>query len=98
MPLEIADFPAYVQVAFFIYDFLDDVWAGMSGTYLGKNWGSVEFLFDLYNVEDQKEMLYIMKLYEGINVKHRHEKAEQEEKKRKRASSGAKNYTHNVKG
>ncbi len=100
MPLELADFPAYVQVAFFIYDFLDDVWAGMSGTYLGKNWGSVEYLFNLYEVEDQKQILYIMKLYENINVGYRHQKAKEEEEKQKRqkASGGEKNFTHNVKG
>lgn len=102
MPLETSDFPYEVQVAFFIFSMLSDNWDGMSGSYMGKHWAGIDHLFDVYTVEDRKTILYIMKIYEGIIVSHKAEKAEQkrkaEERKRKAASGGGKSYAHNVKG
>lgn len=99
MPLESADFPVEVQVAFFIFDFLEDVWDGMSGTYLGKRWANIEYLFNLYDIQEPKVIIQIMKMYERIIIEH---KAEEANKKRKaeerRSSGGGKQYTHNVKG
>lgn len=99
MPLDSADFPVEVQVAFFIFSFLEDVWDGMSGSYLGKRWSNVEYLFKLYNVQEPKTILQIMKMYEQVIVEHKAEEANKKRKaeERKSASSG-KNFTHNVKG
>ena len=63
MPLEVSDLPSEVQVAFFIFAFLEDNWEGMSGTYLGKHWNNLEYLFNLYEIEEQKTILTIMKIY-----------------------------------
>lgn len=99
MPLESADFPVEVQVAFFVFGFLEDRWDGMSGSYLGKNWNNIQYLFNLYEIHEPKLTLEIMKIYESVIVQY---KAEESEKKRKaeerKSSSGGKNYTHNVKG
>ena len=99
MPLDPSDFPVEVQVAFFIFSFLEDNWEGMSGSYLGKKWHNVEYLFSLYEVEEPKTVLYVMKLYEGIIVDYKAEKAERKRKaEERRSAGGGKNYTHNVKG
>ena len=99
MPLESADFPVEVQVAFFIYGFLEDNWDGMTGTYLGKNWGTVQYFFNLYDIDEPKVILNFMKMYETIIVEYRAEEADKKRKREERLSSGgAKNYTHNVKG
>lgn len=99
MPLEISDLPSEVQVAFFIFGFLEDNWEGMSGTYLGKRWNNLQYLFNLYEVEEQKTILTIMKMYEGIIIEYREKKAEEKRKAEKRKSAGGgKKYTHNVKG
>ena len=99
MPLETSDFPFEVQVAFFIFGFLEDNWEGMSGTYLGKRWNNIEYLFNLYEIEDPKSCLYIMKLWESILIEHKANKAEQKRKADQRKSAGGgKNFTHNVKG
>lgn len=99
MPLDTSDFPDEVQVAFFIFTLLEDNWDGMSGTYLGKHWSSLEYFFDLHKVEEKVVTLRIMKMYESMLINHRAEKAEQkrkaEERKRK-SSGGGKNYTHNI--
>ena len=99
MPLEPSDFPEEVQVAFFMFSLLPDHWEGMSGTYMGKYWDGINYFFKLYQVENPKEILYFMKLYERELVLY---KADQAEKKRKaeerKAKGGGKNYTHNVSG
>jgi len=93
------DFPSEIQVAFFMYDLLSDVWEGMSGTYMGKDWSHCTQLFELWEVEDPKITMYFMKVYERIVIQKRAEEAEQQRKRNERKKGGdGKNYTHNVKG
>jgi len=99
MPLELSDFPEEVQVAFFMFSLLPDHWEGMSGTYMGKYWDGLDYFFKVYEVENQKVILYLMKLYENILVSHRAEQSEQKRKaEERRAKSGGKTYAHNIKG
>ncbi len=71
----------------------------MSGSYLGKKWDNIEYLFSLYDVHEPKTVLYIMKIYEGIIVDYKADKAERKRKaEERRSAGGGKNYTHNVKG
>jgi len=100
MPLTEQDFPVEVQVAFFMFNLLSDVWDGMSGSYRGKDWSSCGFIFDTYEIEDVKTSLYFMKMYERIILNYRAEQAERrrKEEERKAKSGGNKNFTHNVKG
>ena len=99
MPLDPSDFPEEVQVAFFMFSLLPDHWEGMSGTYMGKYWDGIDYFFKLYEVDDVKTIIYIMKMYEAKIVNYRAEKAEAKRKQEQRKSkSGGKNYTHNVKG
>ena len=99
MPLEASDFPEEVQVAFFMFSLLPDHWEGMSGTYMGKYWDGIDYFFKLYEVQDVKSIIYIMKMYETKLVNYRSEKNEKRRKAEERkAKSGGKNYTHNVKG
>ena len=101
MPLETSDFPEEVQVAFFIYSFLSDRWDGMSGSYLGKDWTIIDYLFKLHSVDNKKEILYFMKLYESIIVNHRAEEADKKrkaEERKAKSAGGGKNYTRNVRG
>lgn len=100
MPLTQSDFPAEVQVAFFMYNLLSDVWDGMSGMYMGKDWSSADFIFKTYEIENPKEILYFMKLYERETISQRAEEAERNRKEQERKSkqNSGKQYTHNVKG
>ena len=99
MPLNPSDFPEEVQVAFFMFSLLPEHWEGMSGTYMGKYWDGIEYFFKLYEVDDRKTILYIMKIYESKLVNYRAEQADLKRKNEARkAKSGGKNYTHNVKG
>lgn len=101
MPLKPSDFPAEVQVAFFVFDMLSDVWEGMSGTYMGKDWSGAELIFSIYEIEDRRIILYLAKMYERAVVLSRMQEAEQKrkaEERKQKASSGGKKYTHNVTG
>ena len=82
-----------------MFSLLPDHWEGMSGTYMGKYWDGIDYFFKLYEVDDVKTIIYIMKMYEAKIVNYRAEKAEAKRKQEQRKSkSGGKNYTHNVKG
>lgn len=100
MPLDASDFPEEVQVAFFIFSMLSDVWDGMSGSYMGKNWTDAEFIFKVHEIENTKTVLYFAKMYERLVMNYRAEEAEKQRKaqERKAKAGGGKNYTHNVKG
>lgn len=98
MPLEPSSFPEEVQMAFFMHGYISDRWDGMNGVYLGKNWIEAEYLFKIYGIQEPREILYFMKIYDGLIAEKRFEAAERERKKAERKSDAGKNYTHNVKG
>jgi len=91
-----------LQVAFFMYGLLSDVWEGMSGTFMGKDWAHCDQLFKLWDVDDPRIIMYFMKLLEREWMEHRAEEAERkrksDERKNKQQSGGGKNYTHNIQG
>ena len=104
MPLELSDFPEEVQVAFFMLSLLSDRWDGASGSYLGKDWGPIEYIFRLYEIEDKKTLFHFMKLIESYTMMEKAKQVERERKAQERRSktaarpAGGKKYTHNVKG
>jgi len=102
MPLTTGDFPPEVQVAFFIYNYLSDRWEGMSGSYLGKDWSNIQFLFDLHQVDNPREIYFFAKLIEAEAVSFYSEEAEKkrkaEERKAKNSAGPGKSFTHNVQG
>lgn len=61
MPIDDRDFPYEVQLAFFIHSLMPDRWEGMSGSYLGKDWGSLGALYDIHNIEDKRTVTFFLK-------------------------------------
>jgi hypothetical protein len=66
IPVELSDFPTEVQEMFNIYYLMSDIWDGMSGTYQGKNTSIVFDLFDLYKIDKEDRLVYLM-LISGID-------------------------------
>lgn len=95
MPMDLAELPYEVQLAFFVYSYLPDRWEGMTGSYMGKDWSSIDSLLNIYEVEDKGFTVTLCKHLERFNIEKAHEEAE---RRRKRESSKGKNFTHNVKG
>ena len=61
MPIDDKDFPYEVQLAFFIHSLMPDRWEGMSGSYLGKDWGALGALYDIHNIEDKRTVTFFLK-------------------------------------
>jgi hypothetical protein len=100
MPLDPSDFPEEVQVAFFISSLLSDRWDGGTGTYLGKDYSNIQYLFELYKIDNPTTILFFIRMYDNevgfsrMDEKDRQQKAHE----RKQNTGGNKNFTHNVKG
>ena len=88
MPLAEEAYPYELQIVLLLYSLLPDRWEGMSGVYLGKDWNSLETLFKIYQIKDQKEILYFMKTHEIFSI-------EAAEDQRKIAERSAKNKAKN---
>ena len=97
MPPTLEEFPYEVQVAFFIYGLLPDIWGGMSGSYQGKDWAPLESLYNIYEIEDRKTTTYFIAEIQRIYTKDINNKLEQERKAQERKSkAGGKKYAHKV--
>jgi hypothetical protein len=71
IPVELSDFPFEIQEVFNIYYLLTDVWDGMSGTYQGKNTSIVFSLFELYKIDKEDQLVYLMYIRGIDNVRKR---------------------------
>ena len=92
MPLEASAFPHEVQVAFFVLGLLPDRYEGASGTYLGKDWSSANFIFEVYKIEEVQTVIFFAKTYETMLVNQKAEEAERKRKQQeRRAKSGGRN-------
>ena len=77
VPLELDDFPWLVQQAFVIHGMLSDIWEGMSGSYLGKDYSLLFNLFDLYGIDSAEEKLLatdFIKQIDAVRAKILYEK------------------------
>lgn len=81
IPVEISDFPDEVQIAFQVYQVLQDHWEGMSGTYMGKNLTGLGEILDVYEVEksDRKLILELINLIDRERMIQYDEKRKQED-------------------
>jgi len=90
VPLGIEDFPVEIQEVLYIYGALSDRYAGMSGTYLGKDFNLLPLLFSMYNIDcpsTQREYFTFIRLCDNIFTKMIREKEEQKNKLNKTTSS-----------
>lgn len=84
-PLEIYHFPLEVQEAFAIHAMLPDRWDGMSGTYMGKDWSSLNTMLDIFNVEHKRDVATFLKYIEHFNSKKTNAEAEKQRKAREKS-------------
>ena len=89
MPPTPQDYPYEVQVAFLLHDLLPDKWDGMSGSYMGKEYSSLELLLDTWEVygHDRIVCIYFIK---HIESRHSEKLNKQLERKRKASENKAK--------
>ena len=92
MPMDSGRFPYEVQLAFLIYDLLPDRWEGMSGSYLGKEWGAIGALLDAYNIEERQIIVFFIKAIDIINSKVINKRLDKDRKKRDKKSQAKQNF------
>jgi hypothetical protein len=70
IPVGFEDFPDELQLSFQIYHLLRDVWEGMSGTYMGKDFSTVFEFFRLYEIEPQAQLftLNFIRQIDGVRT------------------------------
>ena len=56
-PLSLGDFPDDIQLAFDLYHKIPDRWEFNSGTYLGKDLGSIAGIMEILEIEDRRTAL-----------------------------------------
>jgi hypothetical protein len=85
MPIDLGDFPPYIQYIFNVYNMLPDKWEGMSGTYMGKDYGILPFLLDMEGIEERderKDAFQFIALIDRAARKYYNEKQSQERKQK----------------
>ena len=84
IPLEYGDFPVLVQESMQIFSILPDVWDGMSGTYMGKNYSILPYLMDtIFEVSDKQQTMQIILIIGSIVMKNRSEEQKARDRKAK---------------
>jgi hypothetical protein len=95
MPVSTSELPEEMQWAFLVFSHLPDRWEGMSGSYLGKDWSSINFFLDLFEIEDKKTLVFFLANIESKYVKQMADKMNQQRKQQERQANAGK-YAHNV--
>ena len=60
-----AEFPATIQFAFLVWNYLTDQWDGMSGSYFGKHMSGIKDIMDILEIEEQAEVLKIVRIIDN---------------------------------
>jgi hypothetical protein len=79
MPKDPSHLSYNVQGALILYNALPDIWEGMSGTWMGKDYSGLMDIMDIYQLENKREVFELLKVAEGEASKFYAEKAKQQE-------------------
>ena len=86
LPSRIEDFPYEVQMAYHFYELSPDVWDGAGGNYFGKNYSSLGTLFDIYDVDNPKEVMIFLKYIDAFTSKKINEDISKERKRKDKST------------
>lgn len=65
VPPDLGTLPYYPQLALILFNLLSDKIEGMSGTWLGKDFSSLQTFMDIYEVDNRRDVLdYIMTIHD----------------------------------
>ena len=89
IPADFSDFPWEVQTAINIFYILPDRFEGMSGTYMGKDFSILPYLFDeIYGIENKKQTMQFILLIGRIVSKQYSDAQKARERKAKNKKGG----------
>lgn len=81
IPPRFEDLLVEAQEAWQIYQSLQDIWEGMSGTFMGKNKAGMFDLFRVYEVENVREVMSLVSTIENEYMRYYMEQQKQKSKK-----------------
>lgn len=85
IPPDLGSLDYYPQLALILFNLLSDKIEGMSGTWLGKDFSSLQVFMDIYEVDNRRDVLdYIMAIHDEYSKYYR------EQQKVKESSNRAK--------
>lgn len=64
LPVDPSTLSVESQQALIVLNSLPDIWEGMSGTWLGKNYNGLGIIFDIYEIEDRRTVFEFLKVAE----------------------------------
>jgi hypothetical protein len=68
-----------IQCALVLFNALPDSYAGMSGTWVGKDYSCLEYLMNIYSMDNKREIFILLRIVEGEASKYYAEKSKQQE-------------------
>ena len=87
IPADFEDFPYEVQEVIQIFSILPDIWEGMSGTYMGKDYSILPYLMDeIFQVHNKQQAMQMLLSIGNIvmNIRSSEQKARQRKAKNKK--------------
>lgn len=84
IPVDFSDFPIEMQQALLFYNKFPDIYEGMSGVFLGKNFSSAEFIFNSFDItlKERASLLDLMLLIDSCRAEILAEKVKAKSKKK----------------
>ena len=76
------NWPTQFQQAFSVWGYLTDNWDGMSGNYFGKQMSGIQDIMNILGIDEQREVLKIVKLIDGKYAKEVNKKNKDAHKKK----------------
>ena len=76
------NWPFLFQEAFQVWGYLTDNWDGMSGSYFGKHMSGIQDIMNILGIEQQREVLKIVKIIDSKYSKEVNKKNKEAHKKK----------------
>jgi hypothetical protein len=76
------NWPIEFQQGFQVWGYLTDQWDGMSGSYFGKHMSGIQDIMNILEIEEQKEVLQIVKIIDAKYSKEVNKKNKDAQKKK----------------
>ena len=80
---EAENWPLLFQEAFSVWHCLTDQWDGMSGNYFGKHMSGIQDIMNILEIDNQKEVLKIVRIIDGKYAKEVNKKNKDAQQKKK---------------
>lgn len=84
IPFDASELSEEVQQSLILLNSLPDLWDGMSGTWLGKDYSGLAAIMEIYNIEDKQTVFELLKVAEDELSKYYTQKQKESNARNKR--------------